>query len=146
MCLDTTQFGCYPTMMEHLVGNDSEEIITPKFRMKLRPDGIVHLIWAPLVEMHLEDAIEAVDAMVKLTGGKRSPLLVDASTVGPQDRGARNEFVSRGDLVSGVALIVTTPLSRLMGNFFVAVSKPVVATRLFDDESSALDWLKGLRT
>lgn len=136
----------YPTMMDCLMEDKSTEISNPRFRMWLRPDGVVHLVWAPAIELHLEDAIASVKAMTTLTGGKRSPLLVDASTVGTQDRAARNEFVSRGDLVSGVALIVTTPLSRLMGNFFIAVSKPVVATRLFEDEASAVAWLKGLRT
>ncbi len=135
-----------PTMMECRMENEPTQIENPRFRMWLRPDGIVHLVWAPMIELHLEDAIASAGAMSTLTGGKRAPLLVDASTVGSQDRAARNEFVSRGDLVAGVALIVTTPLSRLMGNFFIAVSKPVVATRLFDDEESAVAWLKGLAT
>jgi hypothetical protein len=52
------------------------------------------------------------------------------------------EFVRRGDLVSAVALVVATPLSRMMGNFFLTVSKPMAPTRLFDDEASALAWLQ----
>jgi hypothetical protein len=92
--------------------------------------------------MGLEDAIAATDAMSKLTGGQRSPLLVDTHDAGPQDRPARMEFVRRGDLVSAVALVVATPLSRMMGNFFLTVSKPMAPTRLFDDEASALAWLQ----
>ena len=122
--------------------HDAGVITQPKFRMWLRPDGIVQLVWARQVTMVLEDAIEATDAMAKLTGGRRSPLLVDAHDVGPQDRPARNEFARRGDLVSAVALIVGTPLSRMMGNFFLSVSKPMAPTRLFDDEASALTWLR----
>jgi hypothetical protein len=80
--------------------------------------------------------------MSKLTGGQRAPLLVDTHDAGPQDRPARVEFVRRGDLVSAVALIVATPLSRMMGNFFLNVSKPMAPTRLFDDEASALAWLQ----
>jgi hypothetical protein len=92
--------------------------------------------------MGLEDAIAATDAMSKLTGGQRSPLLVDRHDAGPQDRPARMEFVRRGDLVSAVALVVATPLSWMMGNFFLTVSKPMAPTRLFDDEASALAWLQ----
>ena len=113
-----------------------------KFRMWLRPDGIVQLVWGPGVAMGLEDAIAAIDAMTKLTGGQRSPLLVDVHDTGPQDRPARVEFVRRGDLVSAVALVVATPLSRMMANFFLTVSKPMAPTRLFDDEASALAWLQ----
>jgi len=122
--------------------NESAEITHAKFRMWLRPDGIVQLVWGPGVAMGLEDAIAAIDAMTKLTGGRRSPLLVDRHDAGPQDRPARVEFVRRGDLVSAVALIVGTPLSRMMGKFFLNVSKPMAPTRLFDDEASALAWLQ----
>jgi hypothetical protein len=110
--------------------------------MWLRPDGIVHLIWGSRVTMALEDAIAATDAMTKLTDGRRSPLLVDVHDAGTQDRPARVEFVRRGDLVSAVALVVATPLSRIMGNFFLDVSKPMAPTKLFDDETSALAWLR----
>jgi hypothetical protein len=126
--------------------NESSEIEHQKFRMWLRPDGIVQLVWAPMRELRFEDAVASIEAMTTLTAGRRTPLLVDASAVGSQDRAARNEFVKRGDLVSGVALVVTTPLGRLMGNFFVAVSKPRVATKLFDDETTAANWLKELAT
>jgi hypothetical protein len=128
--------------MEDRMNNESAEITHPKFRMWLRPDGIVQLVWGPRVAMGLEDAIAAIDAMTKLTGGRRSPLLVDVHDAGPQDRPARVEFVRRGDLVSAVALIVVTPLSRMMGNFFLNVSRPTTLTRLFDDEASALAWLQ----
>jgi hypothetical protein len=121
--------------------NESAVIINPKFRMWLRSDGIVQLVWTPAVAMSFEDAIAAIDAMIKLTGGRRSPLLVDAHNAGPQDRAARSEFVRRGDLVSAVAILASTPLSRMMANFFIAVSKPMAPTRLFDDESLALTWL-----
>jgi len=124
------------------MNNESTELTHPKFRMWLRPDGIVQLVWGPGVAMGLEDAVAAIDAMTELTGGRRSPLLVDRHDAGPQDRPARVEFVRRGDLVAAVALIVATPLSRMMGNFFLNVSKPMAPTRLFDEEASAVAWLQ----
>ncbi len=125
------------------MADDSGVITHPKFRMWLRPDGIVELVWAPRAAMGLDDALAATDAMRQLTGGRRSPLLVDTRDAGSQDRPARTEFVRRGDLVSAVALLVGTPLSRMMGNFFLSVSKPMAPTRLFADETSALAWLQG---
>jgi hypothetical protein len=122
--------------------NESAEIIHPKFRMWLRTDGIVQLVWRTAVVMNLDDAIAATSAMTTLTGGRRSPLLVDIHDAGSMDRPARSEFAHRGDLVMAVALVVATPLSRAMGNFFIAISKPVAPTRLFDDESTAIVWLK----
>ena len=125
------------------MNDESTDFTHPKFRMWLRSDGIVHLVWGPRVTMGLEDAVAAVAAMTKLTGGRRSPLLVDTHDAGAQDRPARVEFVRRGDLVSAVALIVATPLSRMMGNFYLNVSKPMAPTKLFDDKTSALAWLQG---
>lgn len=123
---------------------DGSGVIThPKFRMWLRPDGIVQLVWGPQVTIVLEDASAAIEAMAQLTRGGQSPLLVDVHEQGAMDRPARTEFTRHGDLVSAVALIVGTPLSRLMGNFYLSVSRPVAPTRLFDDEVSALAWLLG---
>lgn len=122
---------------------DGSGVITHrKFRMWLQPDGIVHLVWAPKTTMTLEDAIAAIEAMAKLTGGRQIPLLVDVRDAGQIDRSARNEFVRRGDMVSAVALLVDTPLSRMLANLYLRVSGPMATTRLFDDEASALVWLE----
>ncbi len=122
--------------------NDSAgEITNPKFRMWLRTDGIVQLVWEPGVAMGLDDAIAATDAMTTLTGGQRRPLMVDTQAAGPMDRLARMEFAGRGDLVTAVGLLIATPLSRMSGNFFLGVTKPKTPTRLFDCEAGALAWL-----
>ena len=122
--------------------DDSLVITHPKFRMWLRPDGIVQMVWVTQAESDHEDAIAAISAMNELTGGRRSPLVVDLRDSGQQTRPARLEFACRDDLVSALALIVGTPLSRIMGNFFLRVSKPLYPARLFDDEASALAWLQ----
>jgi hypothetical protein len=113
-----------------------------KLRMWLRPDGIVQVVLAPRAAIVLEDAIAAVEAVTRLTGGRLSPLLVDLRDARPQARSALREFARRGDVVSAVALIVGTPLSRMMGDLFISLSKPLFPTRLFDTEASALAWLQ----
>ncbi len=45
-------------------------------------------------------------------------------------------------MVSAVALIVDTPLSRILGTFFLSVNKPPYPVRMFDDEESAVAWLR----
>jgi hypothetical protein len=42
--------------------NESAEVISPKFKMWVRPDGIVQLVWAPATVMSFVDAIAAIDA------------------------------------------------------------------------------------
>lgn len=121
--------------------HEHPEITHAKFRMWLPPDGVVRLDWVPHVPSGLEDAIAAIDAMTELTGGRAAPLLVDVRLAGPQDRAARMEFIRRHEVVSAVGLVVGSPLSRMMGNFFVNVNRPKAPTRLFDDEDAALRWL-----
>lgn len=123
------------------MGDDSGVITHPKFRMWLRPDGIVSLAFVPRIATDLADALAAVEAMTRLTRGRRSPLLVSLHAAGPQDRPARAEFARRDDVVSAVALIVDTPLSRIIGNFYLSVNRPIAPTRLFDDEATAVAWL-----
>ena len=57
---------------------------------------------------------------------------------------ARLEFARRDDLVSALALIVGSPLSRIIGNFFLSVNKPLYPARLFDNEASGLAWLQAI--
>jgi hypothetical protein len=125
------------------MSDDSGVITHPKFRIWLRPDGIVQLVWAPRTMVLLEDATEALEEMAKLTCERRSPLLVDMRETGPLDRPTRAELTRRSDLQSAVALVAGTPLSRMMVNFFLRVNEPPFPTRLFDNEVSAIAWLQG---
>lgn len=125
------------------MSEQAHEVVTPEFRITLRPDGIVHLIWRTRAIITLASAQAAISAMAGLTHGVRAPLLVETPNGGTQEREARMEFVRAHALVSAVALVVDTPLGRMLGNFFIAVSKPQVETRLFDDVATAEAWLKG---
>ncbi len=124
------------------MGQDASVITHPKFRMWLRPDGIVQVVWISRTTALLEDATATLEAMAQLTGGRRSPLLVDMRDTGPQDRATRAEWISRSDLQSAVALIVGTPLSRMLGNLLLRANKPPFPVRLFDNEASAVAWLQ----
>ena len=124
------------------MSDDPSAITHPKFRMWLGPGGVVQMTWVSQAVIGLEDAIAAIAAMAELTGGRRSPLSVDLHDGGKPSRPARIEFTRHDDLVSAVGLIVGTPLSRVMGNFFVSVTRPPYPMRLFDDEASALAWLR----
>jgi hypothetical protein len=127
---------------EDPMSDDPGVISHPKFRMWLRPDGIVQVVWVPRTRALLEDATAALEALEQLTGGRRSPLLVDMRDTGAQDRATRAEWTRRSDLQSATALIVDTPLSRIVGNLFISASRGPTPTRLFDDEASALAWLQ----
>ena len=68
---------------------------------------------------------------------------MDVHASGPLDRPARVEFARHDERVTALALINTTPLSRMSSNFFIRGTRPETPTRLFEDEVSAVAWLSG---
>lgn len=130
--------------MSTIPGHGNEEIIRMG-RVFLGDDGIVRMIQNPGVDLTLEDARECFAAHQKVRRGKRHPLLIDARKMRSITKDARQFFAS--DEVSRVslafAMIVDTPLSRVLGNFYLGISKPQLPARIFSSEADALEWLNG---
>jgi hypothetical protein len=116
-------------------------------RLWLGEDGIVRIIHHPDVEVTLADAEDTMAAYLKLYQGKRRPLLVDTKSMKSLAREARHYYASEeaARVASAVAIIVGTPVSKVLGNFYLGLSNPHLPTRLFSDEDEALAWLKGYR-
>ena len=75
----------------------------------------------------------------------RLPMLVDVRTVSAIDREARAHLAGPegARINSAVALLVGSPLSQAIGNFFLGLNKPLIPCRLFTTEPEALAWLRG---
>ena len=86
---------------------------------------------------------EVIRAMALVTGGRAHPVLGDVRNIVSVDHAARQIPASSegARLFSRLALLVSTPASRVIGNFYLFVTKPRYPTRLFDDEPTARDWL-----
>jgi len=123
---------------------NSEEIVRVA-KLWLGEDGIVRIIHVPGAEVTLEDAKETMAAYLKLNKGKRRPLFVDTKTMKSLAREARKYYAGEeaARVASAVAIIVGTPVSRVLGNFYLGLSNPYLPSRLFSSEEEALKWLKG---
>jgi hypothetical protein len=107
-------------------------------------DGICRTVTKPGARVEIKQARENSEAVNSFYNGKKFPLLVDARHIHSMSREARG-FLSTNNRESGIscfALIVQSPLSRMIGNFFMGINKPVIPARLFDSEEAALEWLK----
>ena len=93
--------------------------------------------------MALDDAKENVAAIYELAGRARTLVLVDTRGVRWQSREARDYFTSANaeEATRAVALVVGSPISRVLGSFFLRFEKHRFPTALFDDEDKAIDWL-----
>jgi hypothetical protein len=107
--------------------------------------GIVHIKNKQGVEQSLADARENIAQLRELTGDRAYPVLVDleGSTL---SREARNYYGSAEvrDRLSGLALLVTNPVARVLANLFIGMKQPVTPTRLFTSEREAIEWLRQL--
>jgi hypothetical protein len=111
----------------------------------LEDDGIVRVRVKPHIQIDLQDAKAAVSAISSVSGGKTRPVLVNMTELMAMDRDARLYFASEmgATVAVAAALIINSPLSRAIGNFFMGLNRPVIPTRLFTSEAEALTWLKG---
>jgi hypothetical protein len=97
------------------------------------------------MEMDVEDARAAVRTTFELAGERRVPVLVDLRGIRYQSRQAR-DYLSSSEMepmFAAVALVIASPVSQVIGNFFIRLRQQPVPTRLFNDEQSAVDWLLG---
>lgn len=98
----------------------------------------------PNAIIQLEDAIENSDAVKKLSDGKTYPLLVNLKEIKSISKEARDHFSMRGREpgVSAIGMLIKSPVSSIIGNFFLGLDKPKVPTKLFTSEVKAKNWLK----
>ena len=124
---------------------ERQEIITRTARHYLDDDGIFHTICLPGTEQTLDDAKENIQATAKLDGTRRRPLLIDIRPLKSQTGGAR-EYCGRAEgsrYFSAAAVLIDSPLSRMIGNLFLGFNKSSAAElRLFSSEAEAIAWLK----
>jgi hypothetical protein len=123
----------------------SDEIFTSRAStFRLRDDGITHAVTLPDVFETLEDAKENIATVSRINQGKPVPVLADIRAGRGIDRETREYYSSKEGLVStrALALLVESPFTRVMANFFIGINKPPVPTRLFTSEEEAIAWLK----
>lgn len=111
----------------------------------LREDGIIQVTIAAGAEESLEDAQATMRACGELAQGRRYPILVDIRQMQAQDRDARQVYGSEeaARIGTAAALLVESRISKLIANFFIAIVKHSVPTKLFTNEAEAIAWLKG---
>lgn len=106
-------------------------------------DGTVVLRFRPDSVVTLESARELAAAHVAAARGRKRPTLAFLGGMKAADREGRR--LAAGPQIAAVtsrlALVVSDPVSRILGNFFLRVSRPLYPTRIFTDEASARRWL-----
>jgi hypothetical protein len=123
----------------------SEKIIeTTAYLTWMGKDGIARTTVKPNADVTIKEAKENSIAVNSLFTGQNFPLLVDSREIRSISKEARDLFSlnNRSSYVNSFAILIESPLSRIIGNFFMGLNKPRVPVKLFNSEQEALLWLK----
>jgi hypothetical protein len=118
----------------------AREVKTRTATITFRDDGIIVLVVDPGARVTLEDAEENMDHMPE----QRYRLLVDSRKIGSMTSAARRLYTAPSTRVVAVAIVVGSPLSRVIGNFFIGLNKPAYPNKLFSSMEQAERWLANL--
>ena len=119
---------------------DNNETTTARYTV--RPDGIILQTVKPGARQELRDAQQNMDIFLRLAGGQKRVLMVDLREAGATGPGVREYYAEKAVHVTASAFLVGSSLSRMIGNFFINLNKPVSPCQLFTDEDQAVGWLK----
>jgi len=129
------------------MNNVNSRIITTRTaRQWLGDDGIGRRVNLPNSKESLSDAIENIAACAELCGGSKTLALIDCRGMSSISREAREYYAGEeaSKITKACAILVDSPLTRLIGNFFMRVNRTTYPIKLFTSEKDALIWLRGI--
>jgi hypothetical protein len=114
------------------------------FSTWLGDNGICYTVVKPNAVITIQDAIQNTASVKEVSEGKVYPLLVNIKEINSISKEARDHFTmqNRAPGVNSIGLLVKSPVSRIIGNFFLGLNKSTVPVKLFTDEAKAVSWLK----
>lgn len=115
----------------------------PVFTTTLDKRGFIISKVRPGSEIGLNEAKGNTQAVIDISGGANYPIFVDIREIKSISKEARDHFSMRGRKpnVTAIAMLVSSPLSRIIGNFFLGLNKPTVPTKMFTSEIDAIAWM-----
>lgn len=115
----------------------------PWFTAQVRDDGILAYHPIPGLVLTHDIAMQVLRIGLQIVDRTPVPTLVLMQEIARVDRDARAFFASADylSLTSQTALVVGSPVSRVIGNFFVGLNRLKYPCKLFDDSELAIEWL-----
>ncbi|MGZ5243479.1 MAG: DUF7793 family protein [Bacteroidia bacterium] len=94
-------------------------------------------------KLDLEAAKQTVMLRLGMVQGVNHLVLIDAQNVKTITKEARDYFASDEGtkFIIASALVLDSTVGKILGNFFLQISRPKVPLRLFTNKGDALEWL-----
>jgi hypothetical protein len=120
------------------------EVFTSKCRITLLEPNLLENFVLDYAVIELEDLLEAKKINQELTKGEPYVAILTFGAMTEVTKAAREQIASFEHKQNTIAkaILVNDIGNRLLGNFYLAVNKPFIKTRLFTSRESALEWLR----
>jgi hypothetical protein len=112
--------------------------------VRYRKDGIVHVIYKSGCTISVEDCYAMAKFISQIDGNRKYLMLTEPQRGSNIDEEARTLLASeKGNRFTYKnAILCSSIIHEMIGNFFIRMDNPVVPTKLFNSRDRALDWLK----
>ncbi len=125
-----------------------EETSTQKIYWDNENDIVYGVLFADIKTQEL--AKENIDAQERIRDNlnkKKTRVLIDMTAVSEITKEARDYFANErtASIQRATSLLISSPVSRIIGNFFMGLNKPISPTRLFTEPQKAIKWLQTFR-
>lgn len=120
------------------------DIVRNDFIIFIKENGIIHGTFIKDIFWDYEKAIEVVELRKKLNDSGPNPLLLEVEHTKGISKRARDYLASDIGMegLTACALLVKSHVGKFAGNLFMALNKPKLPMRLFEDIHAAKHWLE----
>jgi len=115
---------------------------------KLYWDSENKIVWGELfaditTEKLAKENIDAQERIRDSINKEKTRVIIDMTAVFEISKKARDYFANErtASIQRATALLIGSAVSRIIGNFFLGLNKPITPTRLFTDPHDAIKWL-----
>jgi hypothetical protein len=104
--------------------------------------GIVYFVYKENASIDLQAAKQIVEDRIRFQKQVDFPIYCDIRGMKRADKAARDFLAKEGSsYTKGVAIIVDSPMTKIIGNFYLGLNKPTTPTKMFTDKEEALEYL-----
>ena len=111
-----------------------------KGTVELDAEEVLNLVWQPGTVLEADDVHAAMATVNELAAGAEYPMLIDIANTQAVTRQARSVF-SVKCAASRIALLGSSPVTRVIANFAMARRTLPCPTRFFTSRDEAMWWL-----
>jgi hypothetical protein len=106
-------------------------------------ENILFFIYKPGVTLNLEAVKRIVADRISVQKNVPYPVFCDMRGIKDSDKPARDYLAKEGSsMVKAVGVLTDSPVTKIMLNFYLTISRPLIPTKMFTDKNQALEFLK----